>query len=80
LQRGPINYQRKSMSTILHQGPAPAQTGTPEEKVTLAAREWREKDREHIAEKNAATGAAEYRARRKLRMTVDLTDGKAGQP
>jgi hypothetical protein len=80
LQRDPITHQRNYMPTILQHGPAPAQTGTPEEKVTLAAREWREKDREHIAEKSATTGAAEYRARRKLRMTVDLTDGKAGQP
>ncbi len=56
------------MSTILQQRPAPGQTGTPEAEVTLAAREWREKDREHIAEKSAITGAAEYRARRKLRI------------
>ncbi|TFW15937.1 hypothetical protein [Duganella callida] len=67
------------MSTILQQGPAPDHPGTPEGNITLAAREWREKDRDHIAEKSATTGAAEYRARRKLRMTVDL-NAPAGQP
>lgn len=68
------------MPNIPQHDPAPVETGSPVETVARAAIEWREKDREHLGTKSAETGSAEYRARRKLRMTVDLAQGKAAQP
>jgi hypothetical protein len=80
--RGQIIYQRNYMSTILQQGPAPEQTGTPEGTALRKLSVWRQRDRAHLADKaNRDAQRAEYRARQELRGAADdLNPGKAAQP
>lgn len=64
------------MSTILQQGPAPAQTGSPEGTALRKLCVWRQKDREHLANKgDRDAGRAEYRARQDLRGAADQLNG-----
>lgn len=68
------------MSTILHQGPAPAQPGTPEATALRKLGDWREKERIHEADKRSRDKQrAEYQARRKLSEAADNLKG-SGQP
>ncbi len=68
------------MSTILQQGPAPAQTGTPEATALRKLGVWRQRDREHLADKaDRDAQRAEYRARQELRGAADKING-SGQP
>lgn len=68
------------MSTILQQGPAPAQTGSPEGTALRKLSVWRQRDREHLADKSDRDAQrAEFRARQELRGAADNLDG-SGQP
>lgn len=68
------------MSRILQQGPAPAQTGSPEGTALRKLSVWRQKDREHLADKSDRdAGRAEFRARQELRGAADKLKG-SGQP
>lgn len=69
------------MSTIPQQGPAPAQPGTPEATALRKLGDWRNKDRQHLANKaDRDAQRAEYRARQDLRGAADDLNAKAGQP
>jgi hypothetical protein len=70
------------MSTILQQGPAPEQTGSPEATALRKLSVWRKRDRDHLADKSDRDAQrAEFRARQELRGAADdLNAGKAAQP
>lgn len=81
MQRDPINYQRKYMSTIPQRGSAPAQPGTPEATALRKLGDWRQKDRAHLAQKaDRDAQRAEYRARQDLRGAADDLNAKVGRP
>jgi len=68
------------MSTILNQGPAPAQTGTPEATALRKLGNWRDKDRDHLADKRSRDKQrAEFAARQELRGAADKLK-RSGQP
>lgn len=68
------------MPTTLQQGPAPAQTGSPEATALRKLSVWRKRDRDHLADKSDRDAQrAEYRARQDLRGAADKLDG-SGQP
>lgn len=56
-------------------------TGSPEATALRKLGHWREKDREHLANKaDRDAGRAEYRARQDLRGAADDLNAKAGHP
>lgn len=69
------------MPNITQTVPAPAKTGTPEATALRKIQNWREKDRQHLADKRDRDAQrAEYAARNELRGAADNLDAKAGQP
>ncbi len=64
------------MPNIAQKGPAPAQSGTPEATALRKLGNWRQKDRQHLANQaDRDAQRAEYRARQELRGAADNIGG-----
>ena len=69
------------MPNIAQQVPAPDKTGSPEATALRKLGTWRQKDRDHLADKASRDKQrAEYHARQELRGAADNLDTKGGQP
>lgn len=81
MQRGPITYLRKYMSTISQQGSAPDQSGLPKERIVRDAVAWRQADKHRIANPDSIKASQDAKDKLKtLGMIVDVYTSKGGQP